>query len=227
MDTPFSDMEAMRREITRLSQTIETLKKDAPNASYSRNHTSDLEDDFSPTRQNYNLPPSLYPYDSIPHKPHAAKRKEIEVRRYNGKEPVNEYLLQFELTSKRNAWTDAEKAAALLCALDGAARSILSEIDNVDNIAFDEIKLLLKTRFGPVQLTDIHEQALGEIRLTRGVVVKHRNQRVSGTFHPHLNPLGHTGTCPVHFTLHLNPPSILAHPDQGTGPAPSASRVSA
>ena len=35
------------------------------------------------------------------------------------------------------------------------------------------------------------------------------------------------GPCPVHFTPHLNSPSILARPGQGTGPAPSAFRVSA
>ena len=165
-------MEAIHREITHLSQTIETLKKDAPNAPYSRNPTSDVDDDYSPSRQNYNPPPSLYLYDSVPHKPHVGKRKEIEVRRYNGKELINEYLLQFELTAKRNAWTDAEKASSLLCALDGTARSILSELDDVDNVAFDEIKQLLKRRFGPVQQSDIHEQALGEIRLTRGQSIR-------------------------------------------------------
>ena len=80
-------------------------------------------------------PPKLPPFDerSNPTKgeqtPRGEKprRKEIEARRYSGKESVNEYLLQFELTAKRNNWTDTEKAINLLCALDGPARNVLSE----------------------------------------------------------------------------------------------------
>ena len=52
--------------------------------------------------------------------------KEIEARRFNGKESVNDYLLQFELTAKRNGWSDSEKAVNLLCALDGPARRKLT-----------------------------------------------------------------------------------------------------
>ena len=37
-------------------------------------------------------------------------RREMEARRYSGKEPVKDYLLQFELTARRNGWTDTDKA---------------------------------------------------------------------------------------------------------------------
>ena len=52
------------------------------------------------------------------------KRKEIEVRRYTGKDSVEDYLLQFELAARHNCWTDQEKTSSLLCALDGPARGV-------------------------------------------------------------------------------------------------------
>jgi len=37
------------------------------------------------------------------------RKREMEARGFNGKEPVDEYLLQFELTAKRNGWSDSER----------------------------------------------------------------------------------------------------------------------
>lgn len=100
------------------------------------------------------------------------RKREIEARRYNGKEPVSEYLLQFELTAKRNGWSDSEKAVNLLCALDGPARNLLSEIDDVEHCSYVEVKQLLRKRFGPTCLTEIHEQALQEIKLSKGQSIR-------------------------------------------------------
>ena len=99
-------------------------------------------------------------------------REETEARRFNGKESVHEYLLQFELTSKRNRWTDTEKNVNLLCALDSQARSILSESDNVEQTTCSDIKQILTKRFGPLQHTEIHEQALRDLRLSRGQLIR-------------------------------------------------------
>ena len=50
-------------------------------------------------------PPTLHTLDEVPQDVRRpAKRKEIEPRRFNGKENVDEYLLQFELTARRNGW---------------------------------------------------------------------------------------------------------------------------
>jgi len=54
--------------------------------------------------------------------PRNVKRREVEARRFSGKENVEEYLLQFELTARRNGWDDDEKSASLLRALEGSAR---------------------------------------------------------------------------------------------------------
>lgn len=100
------------------------------------------------------------------------KRKEMEARRFSGKENVVEYLLQFELTAKRNEWSDSEKSCSLLCALDGPARNILSEFEDVTKANFEEVKQALLLRFGPTNLTEVHEQALGQLRLSRGQAIR-------------------------------------------------------
>jgi len=63
-------------------------------------------------------------------------------------------------------------AASLLCSLDGSARSLLSELEDAGNTNYNTIKELLLKRFGPVRLTEVHEQALQEIRLARGQSIR-------------------------------------------------------
>ena len=100
--------------------------------------------------------------------PRRVKRREVEARRYSGKENVEDYLLQFQLTSLRNGWGETEKSAALLCALDGPARGILAEFDDPITASFANIKQALLRRFGPTQLVEVHEQALSQLRLAKG-----------------------------------------------------------
>ena len=116
----------------------------------------------------------LRPYESLSGRANVrpAKRKEIEAQRFNGKESVVDYLREFELTANRNSWDDSDKASALLCALDGIARSILSEIDSDDENNYSLIKELLLKRFGPTLHTEVHEQALRDLRLTRGQPIR-------------------------------------------------------
>ena len=100
--------------------------------------------------------------------PRRVKRREVEARRYSGKENVEDYLLQFQLTSLRNGWGETEKSAALLCALDGPARGILAEFDDPITASFANIKQALLRRFGPTQLVEVHEQALSQLRFAKG-----------------------------------------------------------
>ena len=134
-------------------------------------------------------PPPLKPFGVIPSRGSAVekrprsesrnpKRKEIEARRYSGKEPIAEYLLQFELTARRNGWTDPEKAVNLLCALDGPARNLLAEVD-IDAVAYSEVRDLLTKRFGPVLLPEVHEQALQDLKLSRGQPIREMTTEVT------------------------------------------------
>jgi len=93
-------------------------------------------------------------------------RREMEARRYSGKEPVKDYLLQFELTARRNGWTDIDKAWALLCALGGPARGILAEFEDPATASYRDIKQSLEKRFGPTQQVEVHEHALSQLHMT-------------------------------------------------------------
>lgn len=102
----------------------------------------------------------------------------MEARRYNGKEPIKDYLLQFELTARRNGWTDVDKAWAVLCALDGPARGILAEFDDPAAATYGDIKKSLERRFGPTDQVDVHEQALSQLRMSNGQHIREIAQEV-------------------------------------------------
>lgn len=106
------------------------------------------------------------------------KRKEIEPRRFTGKENIEEYLLQFELTSKRNKWDDTEKSSALLCALDGPARGLFNEFEDPVSASYIEVKEALLRRYGPTKLVDVHEQTLAQLRLQKGQNIRELAQEV-------------------------------------------------
>jgi len=117
------------------------------------------------------------------------KRRETEARRFSGKENVEEYLLQFELTAKRNVWNDDEKSSALLCALDGSARGILAEFDDPIAASYADVKRALLRRFGPTQLVEVHEQALAQLRLSKGQGIRelaHEVQRLVKQAYPDI-----------------------------------------
>jgi len=117
------------------------------------------------------------------------KRREIEARRFSGKENVEDYLLQFELTAKRNGWNDDEKSSALLCALDGSARGILAEFDNPVDTSYADVKRALLRRFGPTQLVEVHEQTLTHLRLNKGQNIRelaHEIQKLAKQAYPDI-----------------------------------------
>ena len=164
-------------EIERLTRDIQALDEEISAASRRSKSVYKPENSLSPCGS----PPTLKPFGSLSqptnsglrrenyNEPRCNKRKETEPRRYNGKESVSEYLTQFELIAMRNGWDDNEMATSLLCALDGPARSLLSDASNT---TYSEIRALLVKRFGPVRHTKVHEQALQAIRLARGQPIR-------------------------------------------------------
>jgi len=133
-------------------------------------------------------PPTLNTLEDPPRRTNV-KRREIEARRFSGnaKESIEEYLLQFDLTSKRNRWDDEEKSTALLCALDGPARGILAEFDDPLAATYIEIKEALLRRFGPTRLIEVHENALAQLRLQKGQNIReiaHEIQRLVKKVYP-------------------------------------------
>ena len=124
-------------------------------------------------------PPTLHTLDEVSQDlRRPIKRNEIEPRRLSGKENVDEYLLQFELTARCNGWGNFEKSAALLCALGGSARGRISEFDDPTSVSYDQVKQALLRRFGPTQLVEVHEQALTQLMLHKGQSVRELAQEV-------------------------------------------------
>lgn len=99
-------------------------------------------------------------------------QKAMEIRRYNGKDSIDEYLTQFELASRYNKWNENEKATALLCALDGAARGILADFDDPTSTSYCQVKETLQKRFSTTDLAEVHESALSQLRLSRGQSIR-------------------------------------------------------
>jgi len=171
MATAYPERDEVGAEIDRLQRSVETLTHEL---SIQRQKHAELALDSGIK------PPRLALFDERSDPPEEdrcpgnakPRKKEVEARRFNGKESVNEYLLQFELTAKRNGWSEPEKTTNLLCALDGLARNILSEVDDVERCSYIEVKQLLRKRFGPVHLTEVHEQALQELKLTKGQPIR-------------------------------------------------------
>lgn len=100
------------------------------------------------------------------------KLKALDVRRYDGKRSIDEYLTQFEVISRHNQWSKQEQAAALLSSLDGAACSIINEIEDVEEATYKSVKDALLRRFGATKRTEVHERALDEIRMKPGEDIK-------------------------------------------------------
>src|SRR6218665_1547588 len=129
------------------------------------------------TRSHYSSTPLQR--DTAP-EPRRIQRKEIEIRRYTGKYSVEDYPLQFELTARHNYWTDQEKTSSLglLCALDGPARDVLAEIDDITSVSYHEVRWALLARFGPADLPAAHEQALQQLQLNHGQNIRELSKEV-------------------------------------------------
>jgi len=85
---------------------------------------------------------------------------------------VEEYLVQFEITSKHNEWTTEEKALALLQALDGTARGIYNQFSDPANASYKEIKQALLKRFGSTEISEVHEHTISQLRLAKDQQVR-------------------------------------------------------
>jgi hypothetical protein len=107
------------------------------------------------------------------------RRKDIEIRRFNGRDDVEEYLVQFELASRHNGWNDKEQTTALLCALDGPARGILADFDDPSTASYSRIKRALKKRFCSTDIVDVHEKALSQLRFTKGQNIRELSQDIA------------------------------------------------
>jgi len=66
---------------------------------------------------------------------------------FDGTVPLREFLTQFNLITRINAWSDAVKAVALASSLRGRARAILDGISEIENLKFEELRSKLELYF--------------------------------------------------------------------------------
>ena len=168
---------ALEREIDRTAQSLREVELEIASLSTQQGVRHKAHRPYLPMPE---LTPVMTPAQAAATSTNRAqRRKEIEARRFSGKEPVNEYILQFELTARRNGWTDEEKALSLLCALDGPARGILTELGDAASASYESVKAAIVSRFGPTRHAEVHEQALQELRLQKGQTIRELAQEVS------------------------------------------------
>jgi len=66
---------------------------------------------------------------------------------FDGTVPLREFLTQFNLIARINAWSDAVKAVALASSLRGKARAVLDGISEIESLKFEELRSKLELYF--------------------------------------------------------------------------------
>lgn len=74
---------------------------------------------------------------------------------YDGKASWYDYRRQFEIISKLNGWSDADRANMLAASLRSDALAVLSALPPTDNLEYTSLCRALERRFGGVQGTHI------------------------------------------------------------------------
>lgn len=91
---------------------------------------------------------------------------------YDGSNDIGEYLTQFNLISEINNWSYQAKSLYLASSLSGNARSLLSELTEIQKRDFDSLVEILRTKFGTRNKAEIFRAQLKS--MTRG-----KNQSIS------------------------------------------------
>ena len=84
---------------------------------------------------------------------------------YDGTTSIQDYLVQFEMTSELNRWDNSVKAMELATSLRGAAQSILSDLRPEQRRDYDHLVSVLTARFEPINQTELYRaQIKGRLR---------------------------------------------------------------
>ena len=75
---------------------------------------------------------------------------------YDGKSSCEDYLIQFALLSTLNGWNMLTKALELATSLEGAARSVLADMEPHDRQSYDQLVNALLNRFEPRGQSDLY-----------------------------------------------------------------------
>lgn len=96
-------------------------------------------------------PPTGYPRGDPPRTQINRERRQpihIKPPTYDGTTSLQDFLIQFEMASKLNDWSQEEKVLCLGCSLKGVAQEVLGDADGHRRQNYDELVQVLKERFG-------------------------------------------------------------------------------
>ena len=87
--------------------------------------------------------------------------KKAKASPFDGNESIEEYLIQFDIVSNINKWTESDKGEMLASLLRGPARSCLAQVPEALRANYNVLTDALKQRFGEFNLADV-----SHVRLT-------------------------------------------------------------
>jgi len=131
-----AEREATRAELRRLEQDITQLSH-INNISVTRGETHAFENDSAARNE-----ACVSGNDSV------RAGFKFKPDTFDGSVPLREYLTQFDLIARINAWPDEVKAVALASSLRGKARAVLDGVSEVEDLKFEELRSRLELHFG-------------------------------------------------------------------------------
>ena len=78
----------------------------------------------------------------------SSNRKTVSPDKFDGKTPLSNYLLHFEMCASLNGWTDREMANYLAVSLRGSAQGLLNSLHPAERDIYGCVVKALKDRFG-------------------------------------------------------------------------------
>ena len=87
---------------------------------------------------------------------------------YDGLSDISEYLTQFNIVAEINGWSYQIKALYLASSLTGSARSLLSELSEVQKRDFNSLVEILRTRYGTKNKAEIFRSQLKSLTRQKG-----------------------------------------------------------
>lgn len=79
---------------------------------------------------------------------------------YDGTSSWPDFLIQFNMVSELNGWTQQEKLLYLGCSLKGVAREVLGDIDSSMRASYEGLVQCLNQRFGPENQEEVFRALL-------------------------------------------------------------------
>ena len=97
--------------------------------------------------------------------PNKEPKSTIKVDEFDGTTSIENFLLNFEYTTRYNQWQDNDEAAHLAAALTGSAGLVLW---NLTELTYDELVKRLRLRYGSAEQMEKSRHELRTRRLRRG-----------------------------------------------------------